>query len=103
MSQNNRAPDSNPSYTPGRDTLFIKADGSIATKCWFIESLKSLLPRTNLTEHSFRASGTTELVLRGVQLPIIKKIGRWSSDAFQRYIQTHPATMAAILTEAYSD
>ncbi|CAG8700854.1 4773_t:CDS:1, partial [Cetraspora pellucida] len=45
---------------------------------------------------------TTELVLRGVQLPLIQRISRWSSDAFYKYIRTHPATVASILSEAYS-
>ncbi|CAG8557263.1 13297_t:CDS:1 [Cetraspora pellucida] len=92
-----------PTYAPRSKSLFIKANGNLATKVWFINSLKSLLPGANVAGHSFRARGTTELVLRGMQLPLIQRIGRWSSDAFFKYIRTHPATVAAILSKAYSD
>ncbi|CAG8759012.1 12642_t:CDS:2, partial [Ambispora leptoticha] len=68
------------------------ADGSLATKHWFIKKLKSLLPRKNIAGHSFRAGSTTELVVRGVELALVQKIGRWSSDAFHKYIRAHPAT-----------
>jgi len=93
----------NTTYAPRSKALFIKANGNLATKAWFINNLKSLLPGANVAGHSFRAGGTTELVLRGVQLPLIQRIGRWSSDAFYKYIRTHPATVAAILSKAYSD
>ncbi|CAG8529795.1 5448_t:CDS:2 [Cetraspora pellucida] len=78
-------------------------DGTWATKRWFITRLKQLLPNENLAGHSFRAGGTTELVMRGVQLVLIQKIGRWDSESFYRYIRSHPASIATILTKAYSD
>ncbi|CAG8539498.1 14107_t:CDS:10 [Dentiscutata heterogama] len=53
----------NPTYAPGKNTLFIKANGELATKSWFIGRLKSLLPDANVAGHSFRAGGATELVL----------------------------------------
>ncbi|CAG8791434.1 18033_t:CDS:1, partial [Cetraspora pellucida] len=65
-----------PKYAPGKMTLFIKAKGGPATKKWFIHKLKALLPDNDVAGHSFRAGGTTELVLRGVQLTLIQKIGR---------------------------
>ncbi|CAG8751787.1 1617_t:CDS:2, partial [Dentiscutata erythropus] len=39
--------------------------------------------------HSFRVAGTTELVMRGVQLILVQKIGRWNSDSFYRVFK-HP-------------
>ncbi|QRV85680.1 Reverse transcriptase domain protein [Ceratobasidium sp. AG-Ba] len=38
-----------------------------------------------ITGHSFRIGGTTELLLRGVDPEIVKRMGRWSSDAHMRY------------------
>lgn len=35
--------------------------------------------------HSFRIGGTTELLASGVNPLVVKKMGRWSSDAFLRY------------------
>lgn len=90
-------------YANNNNMLFIKENNSWATKRWFIAKLKQLLPTENVAGHSFRAGGTTELVMRGVQLILIQKIGRWDSDSFYRYIHSHPATIASILTKAYSD
>ena len=39
----------------------------------------------HVTGHSFRIGGTTELLLTGIPPDIVKKSGRWSSDAFLRY------------------
>jgi len=40
--------------------------------------------------HSFRIGGTTELLVRGVSHDAVKMQGRWSSDAWLRYIRQHP-------------
>jgi hypothetical protein len=37
------------------------------------------------TGHCFRIGGTTILLLRGVSPYIVKRMGRWSSDAFLKY------------------
>jgi hypothetical protein len=44
---------------------------------------KKGLPR--ITGHSFRIGGTTALLCSGVNPDIVKKLGRWSSDAFLIY------------------
>jgi hypothetical protein len=44
---------------------------------------KAGLPR--ITGHSFRIGGTTALLCSGVNPDIVKKLGRWSSDAFLIY------------------
>ncbi|KIM25366.1 hypothetical protein M408DRAFT_74522 [Serendipita vermifera MAFF 305830] len=41
------------------------------------------LPR--FTGHSFRIGGTTSLLLAGIDVEIVKSMGRWSSDAFKLY------------------
>jgi hypothetical protein len=38
-----------------------------------------------ITGHSFRIGGTTAYLMAGVDPDIVKKMGRWSSDAFLRY------------------
>jgi hypothetical protein len=38
-----------------------------------------------ITGHSFRIGGTTSLLLAGVDVEIVKGMGRWSSDAFKLY------------------
>jgi hypothetical protein len=44
---------------------------------------KEGLPR--ITGHSFRIGGTTALLCSGVNPDVVKKLGRWSSDAFLTY------------------
>lgn len=41
-----------------------------------------------ITGHSFRIGGTTALLMAGVNPNIVKKMGRWSSDAYLRYWRT---------------
>ncbi|CAG8582897.1 3785_t:CDS:2, partial [Dentiscutata heterogama] len=53
------------SYAPRNESLFIRHNGSWSTKRWFCKKLKAILPHSNVTGHSFRAGGTTELVIRG--------------------------------------
>lgn len=45
--------------------------------------VKEGLPRS--TGHEFRIGGTTHLLLSKVPPDVVKMMGRWSSDAFQRY------------------
>ena len=37
------------------------------------------------TGHCFRIGGTTGFLLSGVEVEIVKKMGRWSSDSFKLY------------------
>lgn len=43
---------------------------------------------SRITGHCFRIGGTTELLLAGVDPEVVKKLGRWKSDAFLRYRRT---------------
>lgn len=61
---------------------------SILTRSQFLTRCNEIwqragYPRT--TGHSFRIGGTTELLLAGVNPDVVKAMGRWSSDAFQKY------------------
>jgi hypothetical protein len=38
-----------------------------------------------ITGHSFRIGGTTALLVSGVDPSVVKKMGRWSSEAYLRY------------------
>jgi hypothetical protein len=38
-----------------------------------------------ITGHSFRIGGTTALLRSGINIQVVKKMGRWSSDAYLRY------------------
>ena len=45
------------------------------------------LPSKDIGLHSIRASGAMAMYLNGVPVYTIMLLGRWSSDAFLRYIQ----------------
>ena len=45
------------------------------------------LPHQLFKPHSLRISGSSHLHLSGVPVHKIKEIGRWSSDAFKKYIR----------------
>lgn len=75
--------------------LFVRSDGSVPTRSWFLAYLSANFP-SDIAGHSVRSGGATDLALRGVPEHLIQKIGRWSSDAFQIYIRTNPAILAAL-------
>jgi integrase len=69
---------------------FRSKDGSIRllTKSRFLKRCNEIWVRAGLarsTGHEFRIGGTTHFLLSKVPPDIVKLMGRWSSDAFQRY------------------
>lgn len=90
-------------YLSSRDHLFpfspklwLRSDGSIPTRGWFLRRLHKHFP-TDVGGHSMRAGGATALAEAGLPPHIIQAIGRWSTEAFQIYIRKHPVLLAALL------
>ena len=44
-----------------------------------------------------RAGGATHLAQLGTPAPVIRALGRWSSDAWELYIRVHPTLLQALL------
>lgn len=82
---------------PNRIELLIRSDGSLPTRSWYMDRLKLLFPSEGFGGHSLRAGGATELALHGTLESLIRRIGRWSSDAWERYIRVHPVLLSAVL------
>lgn len=82
---------------PNRIELLIRADGSLPTRSWYLDRLVRLFPDAGFGGHSLRAGGATELALQGIPEALIRRIGRWSSDAWERYIRVHPVLLSAVL------
>lgn len=65
-------------------------------KC--IERLNALASRAGIKEkihgHSIRIGGTLEYLLRNIPFEVVKTMGRWSSDTFQRYLRKHGQILA---------
>ena len=75
--------------------LFTFADASYLSRQILSNILKSLLPKHNcspFSSHSFRIGAATTAAAAGIPEWLIKVLGRWSSDCYERYIKT-PATV----------
>jgi hypothetical protein len=88
--------DSRDHLYPFHPELWLRANGTVPTRRWFIRRLHSHFP-DNVGGHSLRAGGATAYAEAGVPPHLIQAIGRWSSMAFQLYIRHHPVLLAALL------
>ena len=73
--------------------LFISSEGIPLTRTFFVNKLHCLLTKaghspTNFTGHSFRIGAATTAAASGVEDHLIQTLGRWSSQAYSRYIRT---------------
>jgi hypothetical protein len=50
-----------------------------------------------LQGHGLRIGNTLEMLLRGLTLEAVKAKGRWSSDAFKRYLREHAEFLAPLI------
>lgn len=92
------------SYLSSRDTrfrarpeLWLKEDGTIPTRGWFMKHLRRFFPHT-YGGQSMRAGGATALAEAGIPPPLIQTAGRWTSDTFNRYVRKNPFLFEALLT-----
>ena len=81
---------------PYRPELWLRQDGTIPTRAWFIRRLR-LHFSSDVGGHSMRAGGATALAEAGIPPELIQAIGRWSSEAFRIYIRQHPVLLATLL------
>ncbi|MES9882771.1 MAG: tyrosine-type recombinase/integrase [Sedimenticola sp.] len=73
--------------------LFCHQDGKPLTRYQFGAVLAKAtvtlkLPKANYQTHSFRIGAASWLAQKGVADSVIKKLGRWQSNAFKRYIRS---------------
>jgi hypothetical protein len=90
------------SYLKSRDALFphraelwLREDGSVPTRSWFLHRLLSYFSRDTAGQ-SIRAGGATDLASRGFSPSAIMSIGRWLSDDWRKYVRRHPVLMHAL-------
>jgi hypothetical protein len=91
-------------YVHSRDKLFphhpelwLRADGHIPLRSWFMTRLRQHFLDPSIGGHSLRSGGATDLANAGVPPYLIQSIGRWASEAWRIYIRRHPALQAALL------
>ncbi|EPQ55313.1 hypothetical protein GLOTRDRAFT_106024 [Gloeophyllum trabeum ATCC 11539] len=78
-----------------RPQLWLREDGSVPTREWFMRRLRRFRPK--LTGHSMRCGGTTFLAMTGVTPENIRRMGRWSSNAWEIYVRKHPVILQAFV------
>jgi site-specific recombinase XerD len=72
--------------------LYVLADGSPVSSSYFYHVFYLVLAVCKLDKavykpHSFRIGAATHCFLQGQSLPVIQRMGRWKSDAFNKYIR----------------
>jgi hypothetical protein len=90
-------------YLSSRDRLFracpelwLRADGTIPTRTWFINRLRRFFPNS-IAGQSMRAGGATSLAEAGIAPNLIQAAGRWTSETFNRYVRKNPFLFEALL------
>ena len=81
--------------------LFIMADGRRLTHELFSNSLDTILAKLRINSgeyntHSFRIGAATSASEAGIPDSTIMMLGRWQSNAYQRYIKTTPEKLAQL-------
>lgn len=67
--------------------LFIFSNGAFLTRSDIVKLLRDGLPASvNINTHSFRIGGASAAASAGLPEATIKILGRWSSDAYKRYV-----------------
>ncbi|THU85846.1 hypothetical protein K435DRAFT_924491 [Dendrothele bispora CBS 962.96] len=86
-------------FFEGNKVLWLQADGSMPTRSWFMDRLKSLYNRHDIAGQSIRSGGATGLAEIGVPLHLIRASGRWASETFHIYIRKNPTFLTALLLQ----
>lgn len=76
----------------GTTPLFHHPDQSPVTRTWLMQRVGQLLRVIGLnpkeySSHSFRKGGAVSLQSKGVEDSLIRRSGRWKSDAFHLYVR----------------
>ena len=86
---------------PTTGPLFSYVSGSFLTREKLTSETRLLLSRGGLDSsefagHSFRIGAATAAASANLSPWLIKVLGRWSSDCFERYIKTPPSVLAQV-------
>ena len=81
--------------------LLLYSSGTAMTRAQFVQQTRLHLALLGMdtklySGHSFRAGSATTAAMNGLPDWQIKLLGRWNSDAYQRYIRTSPTAIAQL-------
>ncbi len=90
-----------PPLPPTNGPLFIHASGKPLTKHILTTETRKLLTKAgfdalNHPGHSYRIGAATTAAEAKLPSWLIKTLGRWSSDCYERYIQTPTSTLSGV-------
>lgn len=80
--------------------FFLLPEGAPLSRNRFIECLRFILQQLGYSPygyngHSFRIGAATSAARAGIPDHMIKTLGRWTSDCYQRYIRIAPSHLAS--------
>ena len=84
------------SHFPLRPELWLRANGTIPMRSWFIARLRKFFSNC-IAGQSMRAGGATALAEAGVAPNLIQTVGRWTSETFTCYVHKNPFLFEALL------
>ena len=92
----------------GEGPLLVRGDRSPLRREQFVQAVKDILREAQIdptpySGHSFRIGAATSAAAKGVPDHLIKVLGRWKSEAYQLYVRTPPASLAAISARLAAD
>ena len=88
--------------------LFVLSDNMMLTRHYLASVLKDTISKLNLdtysyNTHSFRIGAATAVKQARVLDTHIKTLGRWHSDAYQRYIRTSTKELAVYPSNLFEE
>ena len=84
---------------PCQTPLFLMPNGQALNRREFVKRLRDVLSHmgyeaSRFTGHSLRMGAASTAARAGVPVYLIKILGRWSSEAYRRYITVSPSTLS---------
>ncbi len=83
---------------PHLPQLWLRSNGRVPTRSWFINRIRTVFPSNEIAGHSLRSGGATALALAGTLLHQIQSAGHWSSNTFLIYLQKNLLLIQGSLT-----
>ena len=80
-----------------RVPLFVMSHNHFLTRFDMVSMLRRCLPDVmDINTHSFRIGGASAAASAGVPDSVIQILGRWSSDAYKRYLHLSNDTVKSL-------
>lgn len=82
---------------PFHPALFLRENGTVPTRSWYIDRLSAIFPDRSFAGQSLRSGGATFLALCGFPETHIQTAGRWASSAWRIYVRKNPVVLHAMM------